>query len=119
MNKQFHKDYKRFLKEIKKELTCSPNLKLAFIHDFKEQIKDVINEQDITINDVITNFGNPKEIASSFESHNDLQRLNKIAKKYKYLKLLVLILSVIVVIALVFIIYFLIFQNDFTNIINY
>lgn len=69
-NKQFHKDYKKFLKKIQKELSCSSNLKLAFIRDFKEQIKDFL-----------AHFGNPKEISDSFESHNDLSRLHKHSTK--------------------------------------
>lgn len=101
-NKDFHKNYIRFIKDVKKELTCSSNLKLAFVKDFKKQINDFLGgSQDITINDIITHFGNPKEIADSFESHGDLQRLNKIAKRYKSLKVGIITLSIIFIIILV------------------
>lgn len=57
----------------------------------------------ITINDIENRFGTPKDIASSFASAEDMQRLNKKAKKYIFYK----ILSVVLLLALIFTVYIL------------
>lgn len=117
---KINNEVKKYLKDIKKELTCSSNLRLAFIHELKEQIKFFVNEEkDVTINDIIANFGDPKEIANSFTSHDDLQRLNKVANKYKYIRIITFIISVIFILTLVTLICLMLVTDDFIDIINY
>jgi uncharacterized membrane protein len=119
-NKQINKDMKKYLKGIKNELTCSSYLKSAFIYEFKEQVKYFINDNsNTTIDDIITNFGSPEEIASSFKSPNDFNRLNKLAKKYKYIKIFTVVLSIAIIIALIVIVVLLSLQDDIIEIKNY
>jgi uncharacterized membrane protein len=119
-SKQINKDIRKYLKRIKDELTCSSNLKSAFTYEFKEQIKYFINDNaDTTIDDIINNFGCPKEIANSFKSPDDFDRLNKLAKKYKYIKTLAVIASIVIIMSLIVIIILLSLQNDIIDIKNY
>ena len=98
INKKFNAVCKKYYKEIKGELTCSSNMKLALIKDLKDHIASYRSENpNCTIEAIVNNFGTPKEIASSFESRSDLDRLKKIAKKYKVLKILIPIIALFVV----------------------
>lgn len=117
---QINKDINKYLKRIKKELTCSSNLKYAFIHDYKEQINDYINENDnVIIGDIIDHFGNAKEIADSFKDINYDERLNKLAKKYMFIKIITIFLSVIIVIAIFIIVSLFLLSGDTTIVRNY
>ena len=84
-------EIKAYLKQIKKELTCSNSLKNVFLNDFNNQIKSFVYDNDTyTMNDITNHFGTPKEIAYSFENHKDLQFYKRIAKRYKITKIIVL-----------------------------
>lgn len=106
MKKTINKDIKKYCSEVKKLLACSGSIKLAFISELKNRIYEYIEEHpddEITINDIENRFGTPKDIASSFASAEDMQRLNKKAKKYIFYK----ILSVVLLLALIFTVYIL------------
>lgn len=106
MKKTINKDIKKYCSEVKKLLACSGSIKLAFISELKNRIYEYIEEHpddEITINDIENRFGTPESVASSFASAEDMQRLNKKAKKYIFYK----ILSVVLLLALIFTVYIL------------
>lgn len=106
MKKTINKDIKKYCSEVKKLLACPGGIKFAFILELKNRIYEYIEEHpddEITINDIENRFGTPKDIASSFASAEDMQRLNKKAKKYIFYK----ILSVVLLLALIFTVYIL------------
>lgn len=106
MKKTIDKDIKKYCSEVKKLLTCPGSIKLAFISELKARIYEYIEEhpdEEITINDVENRFGTPKDIAESFASTEDMQRLNKKAKKFIFYK----ILSAVLLLALILTVYIL------------
>lgn len=106
MKKTINKDIKKYCSEVKKLLTCPGSIKLSFISEFKARIYEYIEEhpdEEITINDVENRFGTPKDIAESFASTEDMQRLNKKAKKFIFYK----ILSAVLLLALILTVYIL------------
>lgn len=106
MKKTINKDIKKYCSEVKKLLTCPGSIKLAFISELKNRIYEYIEErpnEEITINDIENRFGTPKDIAESFASTEDMQRLNKKAKKFIFYK----ILSAVLLLALILTVYIL------------
>lgn len=106
MKKTINKDIKKYCSEVKKLLACPGGIKFAFISELKNRIYEYIEEhpdEEITINDVENRFGTPKDIAESFASTEDMQRLNKKAKKFIFYK----ILSAVLLLALILTVYIL------------
>lgn len=106
MKKTINKDIKKYCSEVKKRLACPGGIKLAFISELKNRIYEYIEEHpddEITINDIENRFGTPENVASSFASAEDMQRLNKKAKRFIFYK----ILSVVLLLALIFTVYIL------------
>ncbi len=98
MNKLLKKELKKYYKAIKAELTCSSNMKLAVIKDLKIHVKCYVEENpNITLGDITGHFGSPKEISDAFETRDDLERLKKMAKKYKRLKIILPILTLLLI----------------------
>lgn len=119
MKKTINKDIKKYCSEIKKLLTCSGSVKLAFISELKTGIYEYIEEhpnEEITINNIKNRFGTPEDIASSFVSAEDMRRLNKKAKKYIFYK----ILSIVLLLAFILTVYILadVIINEHTVIIT-
>lgn len=119
MKKTINKDIKKYCSEVKKLLTCPGSIKLAFISELKARIYEYIEEhpdEKITINDVENRFGTPKDIASSFASADDIQRLHKKAKRFIFYK----ILSAVLLLALILTVYILayVITNEHTIIIT-
>lgn len=119
MKKTINKDIKKYCSEIKKLLTCSGSVKLAFISELKTGIYEYIEEhpnEEITINNIKNRFGTPKDIASSFASADDIQHLHKKAKRFIFYK----ILSVVLLLALILTVYILeyVITRDHTVIIT-
>lgn len=115
MKKTINKEIKKYCHEIKKQLTCSSNIKLAFISELKTRIYEYIEEhsnEEITIFDIENRFGTPEDIALSFASTEDMQYLRKKAKNYIFYK----VLSVILLLALIVTAYILadVIINEFT-----
>ena len=100
MKKTINKDIKKYCSEVKKLLTCPGSIKLAFISELKARIYEYIEEhpdEEITINDIENRFGTPENVASSFASAEDMQRLNKKAKKYIFYKILSIVLLLVLI----------------------
>lgn len=113
--KKINKDIKKYCSEIKKQLSCSNSIKLAFISELKNRIYEYIEEhpgEEITISDIENRFGTPENIALSFTSTEDMQYLHKKARKYIFYK----ILSFVLLIALIVTAYILadVIINEFT-----
>lgn len=103
MKKAINKDIKKYCTEIKKQLSCSNNIKLAFISEFKNRIHEYIEEhpgEEITISDIENRFGTPENIALSFTSTEDMQYLHKKARKYIFYKVLSVVLLLLLVVVL-------------------
>lgn len=101
MNKTINKEIKKYCSEIKRHLTCSSNIKLAFISELKNRIYEYIDEhhsEEITISDIENRFGTPENIALSFSSTEDMQYLHKKAKKYIFYKILSIILLLMLIV---------------------
>lgn len=101
MNKTINKEIKKYCFEIKRHLTCSSNIKLAFISELKNRIYEYIDEhpsEEITIFDIENRFGTPENIALSFSSTEDMQYLYKKAKKYIFYKILSIILLLMLIV---------------------
>ncbi|NCB14301.1 MAG: hypothetical protein EOM78_22180 [Erysipelotrichia bacterium] len=112
------KEYKKYLKDIKSKMLCSSNIKLAFISEFKENVKDFLFENpDSTMKDILEEFKETKEIADSFKSQVDIESLHKKAKKYLFTKLLILILFALFVLSFL-IILFLIYSYGGTTVVS-
>ena len=110
MKKELKRNCKKYFKEIKKELTCSSNMRLALISELKKEVNYYIDQNvNCTIDNIIDNFGSAIEISSSFETRSDLEKLKKIARKYKLLKIflpiIALALITIVTFTIILIIY--------------
>lgn len=115
MKKAINKDIKKYCTEIKKQLSCSNNIKLAFISELKNRIYEYIEEhpgEEITISDIENRFGTPENIALSFASTEDMQYLHKKARKYIFYK----VLSVVLLMAFIITVYILadVIINEYT-----
>ena len=124
MKKELKRDCKKYFKEIKKELTCSSNMRLALISELKKEITYYIDQNvDCTINNIIDNFGTAIEISSSFETRSDLEKLKKIAKKYTLLKIFLPIIALflisIVTFTIILIIYIVRDRGSYDVIVKY
>lgn len=77
-----------YLKQLNASLICSTNMKKAFICEIKHQIAELENQvQVFTMEDLHREIGSPDEIARSFESRDDIEKLKEKAKKYKKAKI--------------------------------
>ncbi len=106
MKKAINKDIRKYCAEIRKLLTCSSNIKFAFISELKNRIYEYIEEhpgEEITISDIENQFGKPENIALSFASTEDMQYLHGKAKKYIFYK----VLSVVLLLTLILAVYIL------------
>ena len=64
-------------------------MKKAFICEIKHQIAELENQvQVFTMEDLHREIGSPDEIARSFESRDDIEKLKEKAKKYKKTKII-------------------------------
>ena len=119
MKKTINKDIKKYCSEVKRLLACPGGIKFAFISELKNRIYEYIEEhsdEEITSKDIENRFGTPKDIAESFASTEDIQRLHKKAKKYIFYK----ILSAVLLLALILTMYILAYlvTNEYTIIVT-
>ncbi len=95
-------ELRKYLNCVKKELICSSSIKQNYIRELKSQINDFAEQKgDLTLDMLYTEFGSPKEIADIFWSKEDLESLNKKAKKYETLKWIVLSLLITLVLSII------------------
>ncbi len=66
------KELKKYYTSIKKNLSCSFNMKLVFIKELNDSVFDFLEENpNSTMENIIENFGTPEEIAKSFDKENE------------------------------------------------
>ena len=82
-------DLKKYYTSIKKNLSCSFNMKSVFIKDLEEN-------PNSTIENIIENFGTPEEIAKSFDKDNEYYKRK--AKKRLIVEIALLVLLVVAII---------------------
>ncbi len=89
-------DLKIYYTSIKKNLSCSFNMKSVFMKDFSDRVSDFLEEKpNSTIDNIIDNFGTPEEIAKSFDKDNEY--LNRKAKNRLIIEIVLLILLVVAI----------------------
>ncbi|MGM9666215.1 MAG: DUF6120 family protein [Eubacteriales bacterium] len=92
-----------YLKEIKDKLLCPNNVKRAFLKEIRQNIADA--EIDIvSIEDLYREIGSPEEIARSFESRDDIEKIKARAKKFHIIVAICAVISLLIISVLVYII---------------
>ncbi len=90
-----------YLKQLNASLICSTNMKKAFICEIKHQIAELENQvQVFTMEDLHREIGSPDEIARSFESRDDIEKLKEKAKKYKKAKIICWVSLILAIVAI-------------------
>lgn len=105
MNSELKKEIKKYLSEVKKGLHCDISFKKAFLSDFKNELTNYIDEhQEVTIENIINEFGSPNQIVSNFKS-SDYLALKKKININLFIGIFFIILSILLIFALIYIIY--------------
>lgn len=85
-----------YYKSIKKNMMCSNNVKKVFIKDFKNRVDEyVLDNPNTTIEDVVINFGSPKDIVKSFD--NDVDYYKRKANKRLIIAVTIGIASIVII----------------------
>ncbi len=111
-------DSKKYLKEVKLLIPLNTKEKKKFIDLLKQQIQSVgiVNYEEL-----IDQFGSPKEVAASFIENTDTTLLIKKLKKKNYIKTIVTVIIVCLLVVSFFEIYRLnqLYEEAKTNIHGY
>ena len=76
-------------------------MKKAFICEIKHQIAELENQvQVFTMEDLHREIGSPDEIARSFASRDDIEKLKEKAKKYKKAKIICWVSLILAIVAI-------------------
>lgn len=90
-------DLKKYYTSIKKNLSCSFNMKSVFIKDLNERVSDFLEENsNSTMENIIENFGSPEEIAKSFDKDNEYYKRK--AKNRLIIEIIILVVLIICII---------------------
>lgn len=100
MNKTDKRKLNKYFWEIHKNLICSINMKFAFTHQLRNEIKDIVEAiPGIDFDGIVQIIGTPQEISKTFE---DDESLRKIAKRLVILETITLVILVIAIIYIIF-----------------
>ena len=92
-----------YLKEIKDKLLCPNNAKKAFLEEIRENISNA--EIDVvSIEDLYREIGSPEEIAHSFESRDDIEKIKVRTKKFHIIVAICAVIALLIISALVYIV---------------
>ena len=92
-----------YLKEIKDKLLCPNNAKKAFLKEIRENISNA--EIDVvSIEDLYREIGSPEEIAHSFESRDDIEKIKVRTKKLHIIVAICAVIALLIISALVYIV---------------
>lgn len=95
MDKNFKHKLNKYLREIRKLLVGSFNMKSAYICMIKHNVLDIIDENpNITFDELVNIIGTPEEVANNFGKTN----VDEVITKAKALKKFEIILIVILII---------------------
>ena len=100
MDKSFKHKLNKYLREIRKLLVGSFNMKSAYICMIKHNVLDIIDENpNITFDELVNIIGAPEEVANNFGKTN----VDEVIAKAKDLKKfeIILIFALIILIALI------------------
>lgn len=77
-HENFDPEIKKYFREIKRQLHCPRSRKRAFLNQFLESLAQYREEHPrATFPDIVAEFGNPQEIASSFIEQADSVKIGK------------------------------------------
>ena len=92
-----------YLKEIKDKLLCPNNAKKAFLEEIRQNISNA--EIDVvSIEDLYREIGSPEEIAHSFESRDDIEKIKVRTKKLHIIVAICAVIALLIISALVYIV---------------
>ena len=92
-----------YLKEIKDKMLCPNNAKKAFLKEIRENISNA--EIDVvSIEDLYREIGSPEEIAHSFESRDDIEKIKVRTKKLHIIVAICAVIALLIISALVYIV---------------
>ena len=92
-----------YLKEIKDKMLCPNNAKKAFLKEIRENISNA--EIDVvSIEDLYREIGSPEEIARSFESRDDIEKIKVRTKKLHIIVAICAVIALLIISALVYIV---------------
>lgn len=101
---------RRYFKEIRQNLNCPETEKLKFLADFENSVNLYLEEHpQASQEDIIHNFGDPKEIAESFLEEEDFDGIReKIKMKQRILKIValaaIILVAAIIILGAIFVI---------------
>lgn len=77
-DKQFKKDFKKYIKDINSYLICDCGTRNKFIRDLKSDIDEYIENNSVTdFDSVYKHFGAPRDIAKGFLETADTKRIKR------------------------------------------
>lgn len=100
-------DLKRYYKEIRKHLLCSPKAQIEFLAEVHRLVADFLeNQPDATFEDIVKNVGEPTELAETFldtlPDKTEVERFHQARRKRKRLILVVFSLLIVILLAIIF-----------------
>ncbi len=99
MNKEMKKIVNTYIKKIKPLLFCSTKTSRVFLSDFKTDIENFVEENNVSfVENIIEEFGTPESVARGFLSRADL---NEIKKKVNFKKALLTVASLALIVLLI------------------
>lgn len=108
MDKSFKHKLNKYLREIRKLLVGSFNMKSAYICMIKHNVLDIIDENpNITFDELVNIIGTPEEVANNFGKTNVDEVIAK-AKEISKFRFLLIILSVIIILIACYLVYYIV-----------
>lgn len=102
MKNRKNKFIQGYIREINQTLSCSKDMKKALLHEIEQQISELESRVSApTIDDLYNEIGSPEEIALSFESRSDIEKIRKSAAKYRKTKFICLVSFVLAILVTV------------------
>jgi uncharacterized membrane protein len=106
MNKTIKHEIKKYFKDIKQLLSCPRSMKSAFIAELQSRIDELGEGGDLTLENIMLEFGTPDQIARNFDTYENLKDLKIKALKYKKKQIFIVgLLSVIILVLIVVLLY--------------
>jgi len=105
MNKEAKRATKKYVKAILKELNCRIALKNVLRQKLNEDINAYAEgKENITIEDLCLEFGNPKDMATSMLNKEDyLEELTRSQKKIYSLLIIIVTITIVIIFLVAFI----------------
>ena len=106
MDKSFKHKLNKYLREIRKLLVGSFNMKSAYICMIKHNVLDIIDENpNITFDELVNIIGTPEEVANNFGKTNvdEVIAKAKALKKFEIILIIALVISIMLILFLLFV----------------